>query len=776
MTYIGKPSGSNDVVVREFSGSVGYGQVLAGGIANGAVESKLSATSADVSLNGYKLINLGTPVSNSHGTTMEFVNSASIRHKLQKLMVGNALNGATSLDSGFLDPGDGSGIIAAVSYSLSFPSSSFWIDVGPGNYTLISGSSLITIPSNVKRFTGASNQLTVISGTAVSGTSPQIIEAANPVFVSDLSLVSPTNVVGQATPSFGLVRIANNQRWERINLTVNCHATNVSTACRGFTYDPSSTTPAEDISFVDCNFASIGDTSTSVTFGYAWSLQAATNAGASTIPISFTRCSATCAGGAVRGIYCDANIEYSNLRFLRCVQGIVGSPRGGFTHKGIRGNGLVFDARGRATSTTVNAVYMGASTSGTTINGTQLHGIEILGDSNITAASTAVSIIDSSSGQPATYDGISIQISSQCSVAGAGGISFDTKASAWKNIQIVGSFGTGDIAITSAGGSFTDALFNIISCRNLTIPANAVKARVVGSSVSGTLTITSGATDTYVNNTLITTLADSGTRSVIIVDGGATFPAVPQNYEYPTLRQQYLGRAGSFTAFPGTGATCTIHNTLNPTSYSSSATGVVAEPSLAAGVRSTIRRMYMDGGTSTSAYSAVRSSNAPFVRGSVIYAGGFVFTQTFALGVPLTTPQIVCGLVAGNSALGATITPSNLTDCIFMGCDNGDTNLQIMTNDSSGTCTKTDLGSLFPRPVGVNTAVYEVTFFAEPGNTNVYYRVYDRVAKVLASGVISSNLPTLNTFLGWQCYVNVGGSNERAFLEWMGTYGETVLW
>lgn len=269
----------------------------------------------------------------------------------------------------------------------------------------------------------------------------------------------------------------------------------------------------------------------------------------------------------------------------------------------------------------------------------------------------------------------------------------------------------------------------------------------------------------------------SGVGSLFMGDvGGRAMARVRDATLAPYSLQPSLARPGTFAVFPGTAGTCTVFNSPQPTGYSSSLGMQIAEASTAAVPRSLIRRGYMDGSTSTTSYAAIRSGNLPFHRGSFPSTGGFFVTMTFAFGVGLTTPQIICGLTSSNAAISATQVPSNLTECIFMGCDAGDTHLQIMSNGPSGTCAKVSLGASFPKPVGTTTPIYEVTFAAYPGGSAIGYRVVNRENRNVAVGTISSNLPTVSLTLAWHTYVNVGGSNERAFLEWMGAYGEFQTW
>jgi hypothetical protein len=88
---------------------------------------------------------------------------------------------------------------------------------------------------------------------------------------------------------------------------------------------------------------------------------------------------------------------------------------------------------------------------------------------------------------------------------------------------------------------------------------------------------------------------------------------------------------------------------------------------------------------------------------------------------------------------------STLTNCIGVGNDTNDTNLQIFHNDSTGTCTKIDLGVGFPsnRTAGaISTTFYQIQILNIPASASVQYRVVNKETGAIATGTLSSNLPT----------------------------------
>jgi hypothetical protein len=157
---------------------------------------------------------------------------------------------------------------------------------------------------------------------------------------------------------------------------------------------------------------------------------------------------------------------------------------------------------------------------------------------------------------------------------------------------------------------------------------------------------------------------------------------------------------------------------------------------------------------STGVYCCMRNSALLWSIG-----GGFHFIGEFGIsdsayavgthnfwGLADTTSALAIGGVANNQ-------PSVLTDFIAVANDSTDANLQIMFNDSIGVATKIDLGSSFPsnRTVGSSlTNMYLVEFRNEPSSTEVKYSVTNKETGVIATGTLTTNLPSTGTLLAYQ--------------------------
>jgi len=146
------------------------------------------------------------------------------------------------------------------------------------------------------------------------------------------------------------------------------------------------------------------------------------------------------------------------------------------------------------------------------------------------------------------------------------------------------------------------------------------------------------------------------------------------------------------------------------------------------------------------------------------------FRGAFAAVDALTACRVGCGLKTGGEP-GATVEPSTLTDCIFVGADTTDTNLQVMHNDSAGSCTKVDLGASFPaNSNGVDA--YEVTFkFTAGASRSIDYTVTNLVSAATTSGTITTNLPTAGTTANHFVYRNTGANTTACVIHVIGHKG-----
>ncbi len=252
--------------------------------------------------------------------------------------------------------------------------------------------------------------------------------------------------------------------------------------------------------------------------------------------------------------------------------------------------------------------------------------------------------------------------------------------------------------------------------------------------------------------------------------GGRIFPKWTGPSGLDTPIQPAFFSNGIQILAPGSGTTPSVFGMIAPT-----AVGTVSHPNFSVGgLRLQTRRLIITSAATANAAAELRSSVFQCYRGDNtggLDLGGFFVTTRFALSSTTALQRAAVGLWASVSATSTSQSPSALTNCILAGWDSADTNLQIMHNDGSGTCTKIDLGSGFP--ANTADAVYELVLFAAPNAASVGWRVKRLDVPAEASGTITTDLPPLSTSLAWHAYANNGGTAAAVILELMRMYLET---
>lgn len=231
-------------------------------------------------------------------------------------------------------------------------------------------------------------------------------------------------------------------------------------------------------------------------------------------------------------------------------------------------------------------------------------------------------------------------------------------------------------------------------------------------------------------------------------------------------------------AFYGNGVVCILPGSSTAFSAIGSATftavGTVSHPAPAVGSlrASTVRANVLSTATANSA-SELRIAAAATWRGDAAGLGGFFAVFRFASSTAVAGSRFIVGLTSSTSATSTSQSPSALTSCVFVGNDAADTNLFVMHNDASGTCTRVNLGASFPIPTNVNNAIYELTLFAPPNALWIGWRAVRLDTGDVATGTITTDLPPSTTFLAPHVYVNNNGVASAVGLDFFRFYRES---
>lgn len=149
----------------------------------------------------------------------------------------------------------------------------------------------------------------------------------------------------------------------------------------------------------------------------------------------------------------------------------------------------------------------------------------------------------------------------------------------------------------------------------------------------------------------------------------------------------------------------------------------------------------------TAAAAASRVSglynNSLYLRRDVLAPTNGGWPCTIVAGIGDASPTLGSAFIGLVDTSGATsnlaLAPSSMVNMLGIGCDEGDTNWQLMHNDASGVATKVDLGANFVR--SQNTPLC-VTITKSADGSTCFVKVRNIVTDVtFSSAGLSTNLP-----------------------------------
>ena len=146
---------------------------------------------------------------------------------------------------------------------------------------------------------------------------------------------------------------------------------------------------------------------------------------------------------------------------------------------------------------------------------------------------------------------------------------------------------------------------------------------------------------------------------------------------------------------------------------------------------------------------------------------GTVATGVFLGDGQETKFTVVAGVATGASnashrfALGITsalvttdVDPSTQIDCILLGYDKTDTNIQIMHNNDSGICNKIDTG--WAKPSVDRTGMYTFQVWTEDQGTTWNYKAQNQTTNETLTGTITTDIPTATRQFIAGAYIGAG--------------------
>ena len=282
-------------------------------------------------------------------------------------------------------------------------------------------------------------------------------------------------------------------------------------------------------------------------------------------------------------------------------------------------------------------------------------------------------------------------------------------------------------------GAFAGATFVAIESNQLRLeaPASPVTPAAGGAAMFGL---------TRTGRTLPCFMSQEGFLRGVQMDLARSFPLI------------WKGAAG--------GTTLAVWGGGGPTAVGTATAAATATTNL---FNRTPKLEYLVTVAATTAIAGFRGVNTIVtVGGGSAGVGGFHFHGVWgpATGVATTTSRAFFGLANVTSA-PADVEPSTTVNCVFMGWDAADANIQLMRNHATGTCTKIDLGASFPVPTTDRTALCSLEMYSPKGTPqSVEWLVTDLVSGATASGSITTDLPATSSLLAPRGWMSVGGTSS----------------
>ncbi len=254
---------------------------------------------------------------------------------------------------------------------------------------------------------------------------------------------------------------------------------------------------------------------------------------------------------------------------------------------------------------------------------------------------------------------------------------------------------------------------------------------------------------------------------------GRMTPKIKSASDAEALLQSFLGNGNMMLLSPASGTAFSIVGATAPTIV-----GTVSTPTPTTGsnLLAATRRSSIISAAAANSASDLRVTSFPVYFGGLfsgVKSGGFFAVFKTGISSSVVGQRQVVGLSSNTSAFATTLQPSAITNSIILANDNTDSNMQIMHNDASGTCTKIDLGTAFPAGASAANNVYELTMFCEPNGNTVEYSVKNITTNVITSGVISTNLPPKTTMLYPRVYANNNNVATAVTINMFRIYIET---
>lgn len=258
----------------------------------------------------------------------------------------------------------------------------------------------------------------------------------------------------------------------------------------------------------------------------------------------------------------------------------------------------------------------------------------------------------------------------------------------------------------------------------------------------------------------------------------STLPAVP--YTVDSLSGLPIP-SGALSGFVGVGtrsawfvgcakpASWAITTTLQTNLNSPSVTGTASANAWATTSWYTRQKVVLyNTAASTNSGSGVRENATTETAwlGNASGVGGFLFWMRFSTDTARTNQRVAVGMFNTTGVLNAANDPNVATDSVYMGCNSGDSNFSMCSNDNSGNATCNTLGASYP--CTTTGATYDLWLYAAPNASSIKWYVERLDSAANTHGSISSDLPRSTVQLAWQAFLSTASGSVQAKFGFLG--------
>lgn len=203
--------------------------------------------------------------------------------------------------------------------------------------------------------------------------------------------------------------------------------------------------------------------------------------------------------------------------------------------------------------------------------------------------------------------------------------------------------------------------------------------------------------------------------------------------------------ANSVTRWSPTNVTAGVGEGTN---WTTAGTFASTLPSTTNQYTQTKRSQYSNVVTTANQILGVRAGEAFFFRGNAANMGGWFMFARVGFGTYTAGSRMFVGMAANTAGASVTGNPSAQLNMCGFGIDAGDTAITFMSNDGTGTATKTAIAG---QPALASNQGYDCYIFCPPNATTIYYRlVYVSTNAEIVNSSVTTDLPTVNTNMSVQ--------------------------